>query len=145
MRAALWGGWGRGKGFVGQGVPAQIYLGWSQAPRLTRLHHALTFLTLGGHLGEDLLWAWGRGREREGEAAAPPSPSPDPSFMVSTNTPQWAGSLLGCLPAQEGHPFLEALRGPLPLTQDPWGGSQHYVIAYSYCMKEQTNEQTLAP
>lgn len=63
VREGGWPPWERACGGVG-GVPAQIHLGWSLALRLTRLHHAVAFLTLGSHLGEDLLWAWGRGRER---------------------------------------------------------------------------------
>lgn len=51
----------------GWGVPSPNLPWLVSGPRLTRLHHALTLLTLGGHLGEDLLWAWRRERRGGGE------------------------------------------------------------------------------
>lgn len=85
----------------GWGVPSPNLPWLVSGPRLTRLHHALTLLTLGGHLGEDLLWAWRRGRRGEAlgwglQPALPPPPAP--SFSVNVNMLQSPRNLLGCLP-----------------------------------------------
>ena len=107
-------------------VPAHIYLGWSQAPRLTRLHHALTFLTLGSHLGEDLLWAWGRGggggckRLWVGAAACPRHPLHCQYKHIS---------VMGEPPGAFALPRKDLLP----------------AAVHSYYMKEQTNKQTLVP
>lgn len=97
-----------GKEFAGGG--SQSILSLPLAPRLTRLHHALTLLTLGSHLGEDLLWAWRRGRREGGKrlwagGCSLPCclPLPLPSLSTQTHLSH-QGTSWGVCPAQEGPP-----------------------------------------